>query len=46
MKSKAKYYVPLNYNSLTEEMFFDNNGEKMAIGKNKIKDIDTVFLND
>ena len=36
----------LNYNSLTEEMIFDNNGQKRAIDINEILLVDTVFIKD
>jgi len=32
----------VNYNSLTEEMIFDANGKKLAMGK--LSDIDTVYI--
>jgi hypothetical protein len=36
----------LNYNSLTEEMIFENNGKKLAIGKGELELVDTVFIKD
>ena len=46
MKSGEVYKLPLNYNSLTEEMVFDENGQKMAIGKDKVNEIDTIIIKD
>jgi len=36
----------LNYNSLTEEMIFDQQNMKLAIGKQELKNIDTVTITD
>jgi hypothetical protein len=44
MKSGHKADYLLNYNSLTEEMIFDRAGQKMAISKNEMEIIDTVFI--
>lgn len=41
-----KYAVLLNYNTLTEEMIFENNGKKMAIGEMELDRIDTVYILD
>lgn len=46
MKAGTKYDVLLNYNSLTEEMIFENNGKKMAIAKVELRLVDTVFIKD
>ena len=42
MKSGVKNNAMLNYNSLTEEMIFDNNGTKLAIGQ--LDQVDTVYI--
>lgn len=34
----------LNYNSLSEEVVFDNDGELLAIGKDILPQIDTVYI--
>lgn len=44
MKTGVKNEAMLNYNSLTEEMIFDNKGTKLALGNLEL--IDTVFIND
>lgn len=44
MKSGIKNQLLLNYNSLTEEMIFENNGKKLAIAEGELKLIDTVFI--
>jgi hypothetical protein len=46
MKDGIRNEALLNYNSLTEEMVFDNNGEKRAIGNNELLLVDTVFIKD
>ena len=46
MKDGGKNETLLNYNSLTEEMIFENNGQKKAIGINEILLVDTVFIKD
>jgi hypothetical protein len=46
MKSGIKNKALLNYNSLTEEMIFENNGKKLAIGKGELELVDTVFIKD
>ena len=46
MRSGQVFKLPLNYNSLTEEMVFDENGQKMAIGKDKVNEIDTIIIKD
>jgi hypothetical protein len=46
MKSGIKYDALLNYNSLTEEMIFDDKGKKLAIGKEGMERVDTVFIGD
>ncbi len=42
MKNGIKNETLLNYNSLTEEMIFENNGTKLAIGQSEL--VDTVFI--
>lgn len=42
MKNGVKNETLLNYNSLTEEMIFENNGTKLAIGQPEL--VDTVFI--
>ncbi|MEN6619132.1 MAG: hypothetical protein ABFC28_06500 [Rikenellaceae bacterium] len=44
MKSGIKREVLLNYNSLTEEMIFKDNGKVLAIGKEEIGQVDTVYI--
>ena len=46
MKSGIKNQALLNYNSLTEEMIFENNGKKLAIAKGELGLVDTVFIED
>ncbi|MGB8358665.1 MAG: hypothetical protein WCD55_08620 [Bacteroidales bacterium] len=46
MKSGIEHNVLLNYNSLTEEMIFDEKGKKLAIPKEEQERIDTVFIGD
>jgi len=43
MKNGMKNMTTLNYNSLTEEMIFENNGVKLALSQ--LEMIDTVFVN-
>ena len=45
MKNGTEYKTLINYNSLTEEMVYENNGKKLAIGKDAIDKIDTIFVN-
>jgi hypothetical protein len=42
MKSGVKNEAMLNYNSLTEEMIFENRGIKLAVGQLEL--IDTVYI--
>lgn len=46
MKDGKRNGAMLNYNSLTEEMIFENNGQKRAIAENEIPLVDTVFIKD
>lgn len=43
LKNGKKNETKLNYNSLTEEMVFENNGTKLALGQVEL--VDTVFIN-
>jgi hypothetical protein len=42
MKNGVKNETMLNYNSLTEEMIFENNGTKLALGQPEL--VDTVYI--
>jgi len=44
MKTGVKNEALLNYNSLTEEMIFENNGVKLAL--TLLENIDTIFVKD
>jgi hypothetical protein len=46
MKDGTEVKTRLNYNALTEEVIFDDHGNILAIGKNVIPQIDTVFIGD
>jgi hypothetical protein len=46
MKTGIKNEALLNYNSLTEEMVFDNKGRKLALTKKEMEFIDTVYIRD
>jgi hypothetical protein len=46
MKAGTRNGALLNYNSLTEEMIFDDEGQKKAVAINEILLIDTVFIKD
>jgi len=46
MKDGEKNETLLNYNSLTEEMIFENNGKQMAISQRDFARIDTVYIKD
>lgn len=46
MKTGSRSTALLNYNSLTEEMVFENNGQKRAIAEHELIQIDTVFIRD
>jgi hypothetical protein len=43
-KSGKRDAKPLNYNSLTEELVFDNKGTTLAVPKDQLHHIDTVFI--
>lgn len=44
MKNGTKNETMLNYNSLSEEMVFQDNGKMLAIGDEVLPQIDTVFI--
>lgn len=44
LKTGKKEAKLLNYNSLTEEILFDNKGTKLAIAKADLRRIDSVFI--
>lgn len=46
MKGGNSQDVLLNYNSLTEQMIFENEGIKRAIGKNEMELIDSIVIKD
>lgn len=46
MKSGITNKTLLNYNSLTQEMIFEKNGKKLAIGLEELKLVDTVTISD
>ncbi len=45
MKNGQHLKAWLNYNSLSEQMIFDENGKKLAITENQLSLIDTVYIN-
>ncbi|WP_298648841.1 hypothetical protein [uncultured Proteiniphilum sp.] len=46
MKNGTKHQALLNYNTVTEEMIFDQNGEKLALAEVTLNQLDTVFIQD
>jgi hypothetical protein len=46
MKNGIKNKALLNYNSLTEEMIFQDKGKMLAIGNTELELVDTVFIKD
>lgn len=44
MNNGEKNIASLNYNSLTEEMIFESNGQKMAIADSQLEQVDTIFI--
>jgi hypothetical protein len=46
MRSGAKNTLSLNLNTLTEQMVFDNKGQKKAIAKKEMPLIDTIYIQD
>lgn len=46
MKTGIENKALLNYNSLTEEMVFDDKGKILAIGQTELNLVDTVYIKD
>lgn len=46
LKTGLEYNASLNYNLLSEEMIFENKGIKLAIVKEELELVDTVFIGD
>lgn len=46
MKAGNEHLSLLNYNSLTEEMIYEDNGQKLAMSLDAIAGTDTVFIGD
>jgi hypothetical protein len=46
MRSGTKNTLSLNLNTLTEQMVFDNKGQKMAVAKKEMPLIDTIYIQD
>lgn len=46
MKNGTKHPALLNYNIATEEMIFDQNGQKLALADVTLAQLDTVFIQD
>ncbi len=46
LKNGKKKYSVLNYNALTEELVIERRGQKLAIAKEGLSDIDTVYIMD
>lgn len=46
MKDGTKNQALLNYNAATEEMIFDQNGQKLAFAEITLNQLDTVFIQD
>ena len=44
MKSGQQHQALLNYNTLSEEMIFEDKGRKLAISKEEKEKVDTVFI--
>jgi len=44
MKSGQQYGASLNYNTISEEMIFEDNGKKLAIGKEDVERVDTIYI--
>jgi len=44
MKSGKQYKASLNYNTLSEEMIFEDQGKKLAIGKEDRERVDTIYI--
>jgi len=46
MKDGTRNPALLNYNAATEEMIFDQNGQKLAFAEITLNNLDTVFVQD
>ncbi|WP_020528722.1 hypothetical protein [Flexithrix dorotheae] len=46
MKNGKINKAKVNYNSITEEMLFQDRGNVMAIGRDEMKQIDTIFISE
>lgn len=46
LKNGTEYNSLLNYNSITEEMIFEDQGKRLAVSKELLDQIDTVFIRD
>lgn len=46
MKDGTKNKAMLNYNAATEEMIFDQNGQKLAFAEVTLNQLDTIFVDD
>ena len=46
LKDGNNYSASLNYHSLSEQMIFESEGEKLAIAKTDLPLIDTIFIED
>lgn len=46
MKDGTRNQALLNYNTATEEMIFDQNGQKLAFAEITLNQLDTVFIQD
>jgi hypothetical protein len=46
LKTGLEYKYLLNYNSLTEEMVFEDHGKRLAISQTVLDQVDTVFIQD
>ncbi|MRS02147.1 hypothetical protein EG832_02785 [bacterium] len=46
MKSGQQYKASLNYNTISEEMIFEDKDKKLAIGKEEVERVDTVYILD
>ncbi len=46
LKTGVRYDALLNYNSLTEEMVFNERGKVLALGNEVVEQVDTVFIAD
>lgn len=46
LKNGTRNQALLNYNAATEEMIFDQNGQKLAFAQSTLTQLDTVFIQD